>query len=181
VGGVFGLVMENLEFLAKTVKKAGANTDIIWNFIVFRHNEHEVEIAKQISRSIGVNFRLGLMRTSMKDEILLPHKEAIAKDLDWIPNDPSLSAYDKKNLRPVKIIKSCRKPWQEISVNWDGKVFACCAVFGDKYNIGSAANDKIREIWNNRMYVASRANILGKTSSLETICGLCRKNGFMHM
>ena len=29
-----------------------------WNFIVFEHNEHQIETAKQLSESIGVKFRL---------------------------------------------------------------------------------------------------------------------------
>jgi len=35
---------------------AGGNAQ--WNFIVFRHNEHQVETAKQLAKDLGVKFRL---------------------------------------------------------------------------------------------------------------------------
>lgn len=31
-----------------------------WNFIVFKHNEHEVEIAKNMAKKLGINFRIKL-------------------------------------------------------------------------------------------------------------------------
>lgn len=181
VGGDFNLVMDNLRLLAAKKRELNAPADIVWNFLVFKHNEGEVEQARRAAESIGVSFRVGLMRTSMKDEILKPHKEAISKDKDWIPDNPQYSAYDKEECAPKKIIKGCRKPWQEITINWDGKVFPCCAVYGDKYSFGDARNTPVKEIWNNKAFIVARREILNKKKHACTVCGLCRDNGFMHM
>ncbi|MBM3251211.1 MAG: radical SAM protein [Candidatus Omnitrophica bacterium] len=181
VGGDFKLVMDNLRYLAQTKTAFKAKTAVIWNFLVFRHNEHEIEMARKTAQAIGVLFRIGLMRTSMKDEILKPHQDAISKDKDWIPDNPEYSAYDKEKCVTKKIIKTCRKPWQEISINWDGKVFPCCAVYGGKYNFGNVKEKSIREVWNNRFYLEARKQILNKRAGATTICGICRNNGFMHM
>jgi radical SAM protein with 4Fe4S-binding SPASM domain len=180
-GGDFQLVVENMKFLVKKNKELNKNTLLVWNFLVFKHNEHEVKIAKEMAEKIGVVFRIGLMRTSMKDEILKPHEESIKQDIDWIPDNPDYSAYDKEKYRPKKIIKTCRKPWQEISINWDGKVFACCAIFGENFNFGDASKDSIINIWNNKLFISARESILGKKIKINTICSLCKKNGFMHM
>ena len=134
-----------------------------------------------MAKSVGVSFRTGLMRTSMKDEILKPHKDAIAKDRDWIPDNPIYSAYDKERCATKKIIKTCRKPWQEISINWDGKVFPCCAVYGDQYSLGDAKVDAIKDIWNSKLFMTARREILREKKHACTICGICRDNGFMHM
>ncbi len=181
VGGDFNLLMHNLRLLARKKKELNAQTDIVWNFLVFRHNEGEVEEARKMAKSIGVSFRVGLMRTSMKDEVLKPHKEAISKDKDWIPDNPRYSAYDKEKCTPKKIIKTCRKPWQEITINWDGKVFPCCAVYGDKYSFGEVRDTPIKEIWNSNAFISAREEILNKKKHACTVCGLCRENGFMHM
>ncbi len=181
VGGDFNLVMDNLKYLVQKRKELKKDTIIVWNFLVFKHNEHEVKKARKMAEDLGVTFRVGLMRTSMKDEILKPHEESIAKDIEWIPDNPEYSAYDKQKLAPKKKLKTCKKPWQEISVNWNGKVFACCAIYEEKYNIGDANTDSIRDIWNNALYVASRKNILGKKTKMLTVCSICKKHGFMHM
>jgi len=150
VGGDFDLVMQNLEFLAEQKRKLGSNADIVWNFLVFKHNEHEVDTARSMADKLGVSFRIGLMRTSMKDEVLKPHQEGIKKDINWIPDNPEYSAYDKIKLTAKKTIKTCRKPWQEIAINWNGEVFPCCAVYGDNFNFGDASIDTIKKIWNNQ-------------------------------
>jgi len=181
VGGDFTLVMENLKFMLGKKKQIKSNTRIIWNFLVFKHNEQELEMARQLAKEMGVDFRAGLMRTSMKDEILKPHNETIQRDLEWIPDNPLYSAYDKEKLLPKKIIKSCRKPWQEITLNWNGEIFPCCAVYGDKYTFGNATGVLIKDIWNNENYIVCRKEILNKRIRAVTVCGICRDNGFMHM
>lgn len=181
VGGDFDLVMGNLRFLCSEKSRLNSNTVIIWNFLVFKHNENELSAARRMAAEIGVTLRIGLMRTSMKDEVLKPHQELIKKDLNWIPDNPEYSAYNKINLTTKKIIKTCRKPWQEIAINWNGAVLPCCAVYGDKFSFGDATLEPISKIWNNRFYVKARKEILGKRKLTCTVCGMCRSNGFMHM
>ncbi|MEW6101141.1 MAG: radical SAM protein [Candidatus Omnitrophota bacterium] len=181
VGGDFQRVIENMKYLCDLKKELGKSTKIVWNFLVFRHNEHELDKARAMAEEIGVDFRVGLMRTSMKDEILKPHKEAIEKDKAWIPDNPEYSAYDKEKFLPKKMIKSCRKPWQEITVNWDGKIFPCCAVYEEKYNFGNANESGIKKAWNNGMFQRARRELKDKKLRPETICGICRDSGFMHM
>lgn len=182
-GGDFALVMHNMQLLLSEAKSTNPGCRVVWNYLVFRHNESKVEEAKKIAGKIGVELRIGKMRTTMKDEVRIDHSEAVLRDKDWIPDNPDYSAYDKEKLAPKKRIKTCRKPWQEISINWDGKVFPCCAVYGDKYNFGSCREKTVRSVWNGEMFIAARKEIQGKKESaaLRTICGLCRSHGYMHM
>ncbi len=181
VGGDLSLVVENMKYLVSKKKEYGVKVRIVWNFLVFKHNENELGVAKKMAEEIGVEFRVGMMRTTMKDEILKPHSETIAKDKDWIPDNPEYSAYDKKKLVPKKQVKTCRKPWQEITVNWNGEVFPCCAVYGDAFSFADASKESVRIIWNNNKYIRAREEILKKNKESRTICGICRDNGFMHM
>ena len=181
VGGNFDLVMENMRFLLSKNKELDKKAKIIWNFLVFKHNEHEVNIAKNMANEMGVNLTIGLMRTSLKDEIRKTHKEAIEHDKAWIPDNPEYSAYDKDKCATKKVLKTCRKPWETITISWDGLVFPCCAVFGESYNFGDAKNEPIKKIWNNQKFIRARQEILNKKLPATTICGICRNNGFMHM
>lgn len=52
IGVVYDRVFSNM----KAFISAGGNAQ--WNFIVFKHNEHQVEIAKQLAFDIGAKFRL---------------------------------------------------------------------------------------------------------------------------
>lgn len=52
IGVRFDKVYENL----KSVVESGGNAQ--WNFIVFKHNEHQVEIAKRLAEELGIKFRI---------------------------------------------------------------------------------------------------------------------------
>lgn len=52
IGVLYDKVYANM----KAYVSAGGNAQ--WNFIVFKHNEHQVETAKQLASNIGVSFRL---------------------------------------------------------------------------------------------------------------------------
>ncbi|MFA5351010.1 MAG: radical SAM protein [Candidatus Omnitrophota bacterium] len=181
IGGDFNLVVDNLRFLIQLRKKLSKKPLVTWNFIVFKHNEHEIELARGMAKNIGVNFSIGLMRTSLKDEVLRSHKDGIFQDKNWIPDNPIYSAYDKCNLTVKKVLKTCKKPWQSIAINSNGLVFPCCAVYEERYSFGDAKKESIKDIWNNRKFILARQEILNKNRPACTICGICRNNGFMHM
>lgn len=52
IGVIYDKVYANL----KAYVAAGGEAQ--WNFIVFKHNEHQVEAAKKISKELGIKFRL---------------------------------------------------------------------------------------------------------------------------
>ncbi|MDP8216764.1 MAG: radical SAM protein [Candidatus Kaelpia imicola] len=180
VGGDFNLVMNNLKFI-HDIEKRYNKSIVLWNFMVFKHNEKEVEKAIQLAKSLEVNLDIGKMRVSLKDDIMKTHSENIEKYKEWIPDSPEYSGYDKEKNIPKKIIKTCIKPWQEISINWDGKVFPCCGVYGDFFSLGNVKDSSIREVWNNELYRIARHEILNKKVKVKTICGICKSTGFMSM
>jgi len=42
----------------------------------------------------------------------------------------------------------CLKPWQKMTVNWDGSIVACCFDHDKKYVLGDASKQSLTEIWN---------------------------------
>lgn len=55
IGGKLEKVLENLRLLVRLRKERGSGPKLIWQFLVFKHNEHEVERARELAREIGVD------------------------------------------------------------------------------------------------------------------------------
>ena len=56
VGGRLDKVLDNVRAMARKKKELGSSTPhLVWQFLVFKHNEHEVELAKTMSRELGMD------------------------------------------------------------------------------------------------------------------------------
>jgi len=77
VGGNFERVIKNMRLLVATKKKMGLKTPFIdWQFLIFSHNQHELETAKAMADDIGIDL-LRLIYPNIPAE----HKE------EWKPRD----------------------------------------------------------------------------------------------
>ena len=55
-GGRLDLVLENAEKLVEAKRRLGAYVPFaVWQFLVFEHNQHEIELAKQRAEELGLN------------------------------------------------------------------------------------------------------------------------------
>ena len=62
-------------------------------------------------------------------------------------------------------------------MNWDGSIFPCCNVYGEKWGFGNAFEEGFFAIWNNDAYRSSRERVAnGKIAKKKTICHICVKN-----
>jgi len=61
----------------------------------------------------------------------------------------------------------------------NGDVFPCgCVVTESKYSMGNAFETDFKDIWNGDKYIAARKELLDQPNNLETICHLCKANGY---
>lgn len=182
-GGDFNLLVDNLRKLMETKKRfPESRLKITLNYLVFKHNEHEMEKAKELAQSLGLDIKFGKMRTEMETEITQPIENSIEKYKEWIPTNKEYSAYDTEHKKRVKEIKTCKKPWREVELNWDGTITPCCYIYDiEKYGFGNINDNSFMEIWNNKFYIAARKGILGKKTKIATICNICKKHGYTHM
>lgn len=181
LGGNFDQVIGNMKLLVQEKQKLShCYTRIVWLFHVFRHNEHEVDVAKRMAEEIGVELRINKMRTDMGREIFETASISIERDSKWIPEDPRYCAFDLEH-KEVKEQKTfCDLPWKETVINWNGSVLPCCAVFEEKYSCGDAFRNKFKDMWNSEKYVAARKELLGEENEGGTICHICKASGFTH-
>jgi radical SAM protein with 4Fe4S-binding SPASM domain len=68
----------------------------------------------------------------------------------------------------------CEKPWQVMSVTWDGEVVPCCYDYDKKYVLGNAGETTLSEIWNGEpMRRLRREFILNAVSN--PLCANCEE------
>jgi radical SAM protein with 4Fe4S-binding SPASM domain len=184
VGGNLEVVFNNLKKIVAAKKLYKSNTIINWDFIVMKHNEHQVEDAKKMAKDFGVNININSARANLKQNYLSPVDKLIDNYGEWLPDNPEYNAYDMdtktyKSSHVENKKEFCRKPWIETSINWNGDVFPCCAVHTEaKDRMGNIFEQDFKEIWNGEKYIAARKEMLDQPNDLETICHTCKKNGY---
>jgi len=173
IGGDFDKVVDNIRILIqkKIVKKSHFPTVEI-QFLVMKHNEHEIEDIKKLAQELGVDhLRLAPLTLNVREP------EQIKK---WLPIDEKLSRYDYDNFedKVYRKRKRCEWLWRSTVINWDSTVSPCCVFEGPKSDIGVLNNGAFRNIWNNEVYRASRDVFNQKeiTSRINTICARCKGN-----
>jgi len=179
VGGNLDTVFDNLKKLLAGKKLYKSSTKIIWDFIVMKQNEHQVEEAKKMARDFGIKINIDCVRTNLKDDYLYPVDKMVDKYKDWLPDNPKYNSYDMTTKTRKKSLEFCKKPWQEVMINWNGDVFPCsCVHTEEKDRMGNIFEQKFEDIWNGEKYVAARKELLDKPNDLKTICHTCKKNGY---
>lgn len=167
VGGHLNKVIEGAKNIVKWKKALQSHTPyVIFQFLVVKPNEHQVEEVKQLAREIGV------------DEVIL--KTAQVYDYehgnDLIPENEQYSRY-KKQADGTYTIKntlenSCWKLWHSCVVTWDGKVVPCCFDKDAQYTLGDIQQVSFRDIWFGAAYKDFRAKLVRSRKEID-ICTNC--------
>jgi len=179
VGGNIEKVFTNMKRLIEAKKRHNSNLNIVWNYLVMKQNEHQMDMARERAKEIGVEITFSVMRTNLKDDILGKVEKNIEKDAQWIPENPDFNPYDLEKKERKNPITFCKRPWMETFVNWNGDVFPCgCVVTESKYSMGNVFEKDFKDIWNGDKYIAARKELLDQPNELETICHLCKANGY---
>ena len=157
VGGDFDKAMNNLKLLLKKKNEMKSFTPYIsWQFLVFRHNEHEIKQVKSIGRHLGVD-HVGITK-------------AFIGDRDWLPLNEEYSHYKREEMvqqqgaRTDKFFRTshdmtCNWLWEAMVVNSNGSVSPCCSIEYEKNDFGNIFKQPFKEIWNNETYQVSRRYI----------------------
>ena len=154
-GGNLSKVMSNLSYLAGLKKKYNLfNLQTIWQFLVMRPNEHEVDKVERAARKIGVD-RLRLKTISV-------NKKHASYD-DLIPSDKKYQREGEKIVNE----NNCAFLFPGIpNVSWDGKVVPCCHDYSQDYVMGNAIKENIVDIWNSWKYKKFRSDYKKGINSL---------------
>ena len=139
---------------------------VIFQFLVVRPNEHQIEDVHRLANEIGV------------DEVKL--KTAQVYDYQnghpLIPTDTKYARYiqngNGKWQLKYKLRNRCWRMWQGCVVTWDGHVVPCCFDKDAVHKMGNLREQTISQIWNSPGYKAFRKQILTGRENID-ICTNC--------
>lgn len=148
-------------------RAAGSHTPFVeLQFIVFRHNEHEIPALRKLAKELGV------------DKLAL--KTAQVYDLDGpgaalIPTNPKYSRYQLQAAGfrlKAPLLNHCWKLWSGAEVTWDGRVLPCCFDKDARHEMGRFPEASFREIWHSEAYHRFRRQLTQSRAEID-ICRNC--------
>jgi len=204
-GKDFGDAIAKVRHLVETKKRLKSSTPAIQlNYVVTRHNEHEVEAFRALAEELGCKpvFSTASMNLRFLDKDKRLQPLGLAPDLlekktqdhleEWLPENDEyvLDAYrdiQRDGITPGRDEKyngdkryNCSWPWRQSVINWDGTVATCCGSFEQSEDMGSVIDKPFKKVWNNERYRMARRSFKKKLSAEqadENPCATCP--GFM--
>jgi radical SAM protein with 4Fe4S-binding SPASM domain len=166
IGGKLDKVIEGTRNIVKWKKEMKSKTPfIMWQFIVFGHNEHEIDEIKALAEEVGVD-HLALKSAQIYD---------FDKGSDLLPKNPKYARYSKAgDSYKIKngLLNQCWRMWHGCVVTWDGKIVPCCFDKDASYQLGDISKVNFKDIWQGQEYQRFRRLILKSRSNIE-ICKNC--------
>ena len=171
VNGNIDIVLKNLRAIIDKKKELKSKRPLIeWQFIVMKHNYHQVKDAEEMAKEIGVDF-LRFIPVGLPFEA--ENKRELAKE--WFPFLPSEKEAFREDMFLQKPIEGgCFYLYRSVTLNPLGAVAPCCVVWEEKDDFGNMLENDFAEIWNNALYQSARAMFsTKKRPTVRTICNRC--------
>jgi len=167
VGGSLEKVLEGARNIVKWRTQLQSKTPfVVFQFLVVRHNEHQIEDVKKMAREIGV------------DDVWF--KTAQVYDYENDPNHliPTIDKYSRYRktadgtVFKGKLANHCWRLWHDPVITWDGLVAPCCFDKDAQHQLGSLKEKSFKEIWKNGAYTEFRRQLLRGRKNID-ICSNC--------
>ena len=162
-GGSFDSVINGIKILSSIkAKKQVKYPEIVLQFIVFNHNEHQLNKIKELGKNLGVN----------KVEL----KSAQITNPESINSIPSINKFSRYTVKNNKLeLKShqknrCFRIWETMVITWDGTIIPCCFDKDTSYSLGNMKFNKIFDVWKSLAFNNFRKNILVNRKKIAICC-----------
>lgn len=167
IGGLLERVLQAVENVVAAKRKLRSRTPyLIFQFLVVKPNEHQIEDARKMTKDFGV------------DEIRFKTAQIYGnpEESGLLPDNPRYARY-KKNKEGQYVIKNkqlnhCWKMWHSCVITWDGKVLPCCFDKDARYSMGHMQDKSLSEIWQSPPYISFRKRLLKSRKEID-ICANC--------
>jgi MoaA/NifB/PqqE/SkfB family radical SAM enzyme len=91
-----------------------------WQFIIFKHNEHQIDEARKLSKQLGFsNFFTMYSDRTIENEFTKNHNSFVS-----ITHEVEKKLIKENIIKKQVVCKSLQD--KEIFINWDGELFPCC-------------------------------------------------------
>ena len=167
IGGNLDKVLEGTKNIIRWKKELKSKTPfIIFQFLVVKPNEHQVEDVKRLAKETGV------------DDVWF--KTAQVYDFENDPNQliPTIDKFSRYRKTANgysfkgKMADHCWRLWHSPVITWDGLIAPCCFDKDAQHQLGDLKSRSFKEIWKNGKYTAFRSKILKGRKNID-ICSNC--------
>jgi hypothetical protein len=154
-GGNLSLVRNNMERIQAAKRALGSKTPvIIWKFLVFKHNEHEIATAKTTYKDWGadcVGFAGGFMDSNMLEAgIACSSIPEYASPFECQAQPRTKT--DHKRRPPL-----CSSLYEALTLNSDGSVSPCCGIIDENDDFAKySPSSGFLSAWNSDKFRAAR-------------------------
>ena len=167
IGGNLTKVIEGVKNIVEWKKKLKVSKpELIFQFLVVKPNEHQIENAKQLASLIGINkivFKTAQIYDYENGSDLIPTKVKYSRYK--LKKDGS---FEIKN----KLLNHCWKLWHSSVITWDGQMLPCCFDKDAHYKMGNLQYDNFKQLWKGIEYMNFRKSILSSRKETD-ICTNC--------
>ena len=196
--------IDKIRHIIATRDRLGRSTpQVQLNFVVTRHNEHEIESFEKLANELGCKavFSAASMNARFQDQdqnlVSLGLADDVKKDKikthlqQWLPQkqrDYVFEPYVKMaqdGIVPGEKYNgskafNCSWPWRQSVINWDGQVVTCCGNYDPKEDLGNVFDHSFAKVWNGRKYRMARRSFKKPVSNDDAHNNACAScPGFM--
>lgn len=167
IGGDLNKVLQGAKNVIAAKRKLQSYTPhVIFQFLVVKPNQHQINEVQKIATEIGVDevrFKTAQVYDFENGNPLIPTIEKYAR----YKQDPNGTYKIKSTLDD-----NCRKLWHSCVITWNGNVVPCCFDKDAKYVMGNVQQNNFESIWNNDAYKNFRQSLFASRKSID-ICKNC--------
>ncbi|GHE56044.1 SPASM domain-containing protein [Roseivirga thermotolerans] len=167
VGGKLQKVIDGTKNVVQWKKKLKSRSPhIIFQYLVVKPNEHQLNEVKALADKLGVNevaFKTAQIYDYENGSELIPTQEKYSR-YQQLP--------DGKWAIKNKLVNHCWKMWHSCVITWDGKVVPCCFDKDAHYQLGATKEQPFKEVWRSEAYRSFRQKLIRSRSEIE-MCRNC--------
>ncbi len=160
-GGDFDVVIDNIKKINYFKEKYNSEfPKLTWQFILFGHNEHEIELAKERAR--GLNMRMRFKKNSFP----------------WYSPVKNLTLIEKQtglNMKlEDKIYFACKTMFQNPQINYNGDLLGCCRIYPGNHG-ANAFKDGLLNALNSQNFIYAKKMLTDLSTTPKNIipCSNC--------
>lgn len=152
-------IKNNLKMLAKMVREREARILVLVDYILYKHNAHQLDLFRDFARECGFLFSAR-------------------------PGNPR-GMEGMEAAQPLRIQSTTHIPcdwlWKALTVNWNGDLLPCCdhAVWSDAKGYGEhmPGETDLLGVWNGREVIGMRTTHRERGRAPIAICSECKRTG----
>jgi len=155
-GGNLDQVLANIKTINDHKQRYKSKFPILlWQFVVFDHNRHELTTAQSMAKKLGMDF---FAKISWDNELAT---DTFNKEL-----------YQEKTGKAYMQGYICKQLFTSPQINWDGKLLGCCVNSWDDF--GNVFDAPLSKLWNQESTSYARQMLLGQAPTRPDIpCSRC--------